>query len=187
MNKRSLYHFAVDTFLRLFAKSIGYKINYRCNNNDVNSFYNFLEEYRDVSIGENFVREYIEYGFQYYTNDGEVSTNMRMSWIFSKNAIKRFKNGGNLKKYRIRKYKVKNKIKTISSKPNSSIVNEVRLYEEKCKKRFFNGKRGLAWCIAMTSLYFHKSSFCVNCVYKDECKEIEKINFPNVYKSRGYK
>ena len=66
------------------------------------------------------------------------------------------------------------------------MLNTLKPVEEKFKAQFHNTKKGLPWCVANTTLYFHKSALCVSCNYRDDCKEILKTEFPKVYIIRGY-
>lgn len=59
-------------------------------------------------------------------------------------------------------------------------------YEEIEKKRFLNTSRGLLNCIDRTSLFNHKSSYCILCENKVSCKELLKKNYKAIYDNRGY-
>ncbi len=58
--------------------------------------------------------------------------------------------------------------------------------EEIEKKRFFNTDTGIANCLMRTTLYNHKSTSCILCIHKLDCKKILKVNYPQIYKHRNY-
>ena len=68
----------------------------------------------------------------------------------------------------------------------SKLVVSIRPAEEQFKADYHNTKRGFLWCIANTTLYFHKSPKCATCNFKNECKELLKQEFPKIYVKRGY-
>lgn len=189
--QQRLFRYAVDLFIQLLGQVTHRRVNYKCNDADVASFEKFLEEFGD-GIGENFVREFTEYGIQSWFNDGnprDYSRSVRISWIFGSNAIKRwYALPGHARTHYVRGYLKKNhKINVIKRETTlPQLLTSLRLAEENHKARFYNTKRGLAWCVANTTLYFHKSTYCAGCEFKDVCKETLKTEFPKVYKQRGY-
>lgn len=191
--RQRLFRYAVDTFIELLEQVTKRKCNFKCNDSDVQAFNNFVE-YFGSNIGEEFIRDFVEYGIQSWFNTGtqqDYSTKVRISWIFGKPAIKRwhafspetnkFIVRSHIK--RIHDYKI-TAVKKYSKL--SSIVNTVRQSEENYKERFLNTKRGYAWCIANTTLYFHKSMNCMKCVFKNDCKQVLEKEYNKVYKLRGY-
>ena len=144
-------------------------------------------------IGKDFIKKYIEYGLQsWFNSDSEYTQkqNVRFSWVFGKTAIKRW----DALPAELRSYYVKTQLKKdygVAEKAKrstrlSSLLTKVRPIEEKFKSEYLNSPRGLLWCKANTTLYLHRSPSCTVCNYKDECKEILRINMPHVYKLRGY-
>lgn len=188
---KKLFRYSVDLFTDLLCQVRKRKINYRCNNGDTSAWNKFISSSPD-NIGEGYMKQIIEYGIQSYFNDSCTDAqrnNIRFSWMISETALKRWKKTdvktnvyvtriGLKKSYNINTNKNKSKI--------CIIATHIRKVEECFKSRFFNTKKGFVWCIANTTLYFHKSSFCATCKFKDECKEILKQNYPNIYKRRGY-
>jgi hypothetical protein len=74
-------------------------------------------------------------------------------------------------------------------KPVSHTIDrylEVHDFEEKEKARFHNQRAGMIWCLDETDLYYHKSEWCKKCVHSKACKQYLKMNFPQIYKARGY-
>jgi hypothetical protein len=68
----------------------------------------------------------------------------------------------------------------------AEVVKTIRVVEENFKKCFHNTLRGVAWCRANTTLFHHRSAWCVACDFKDNCKETLKKEFPKIYVTRGY-
>jgi hypothetical protein len=54
------------------------------------------------------------------------------------------------------------------------------------KKRFYNTDKGLVNCIEKTSLFNHRSSICILCTHKIDCKILLKENHKHIYIARGY-
>ena len=189
--KHRLFRFAVDLFIDLLQQVTKRRVNYRCNNADTASWNNFVNTFGD-NIGEEFVRKFTEYGIQSWFNDGterDYSKAVRFSWIFGSAAIKRWNAlDADARTWVVRSsLKKKYKINTIKrSSSVSELIIKLRPVEENFKAEFHNTNRGLLWCIANTSLYYHRSSYCATCKFKENCKEILKKEYPKTYKARGY-
>lgn len=191
--RRSLYRYAVDLFVFLLDKVQQHRKPYRCNDGDVRAWNKFVDYYttKGVHIGQDFVKSFAEYGIQSWFNDDCTETqkhNCRFSWIFGLAAIRRYNKFGAKGNARIVRNVLKQTVQ-ISYRHASAakdMYRTVRKSEERFKSEFFNTKRGLAWCIANTTLYFHRSSLCALCNYKAECKEELKNNYPKIHKLRGY-
>lgn len=184
-----MFRYAVDTFIELIEQVTKRRKNYQCNASDRGSFDNFLEKYPNVD--KEYLRKFIEYGVQSWFNDSVKNdvSRIRFTWIFGANAIKRWNANSVSTNVRITRNCLKKKHKINLTKVNSnlsSVFNTVRLSEEKQKAECFNSKRGLDWCIANTTLFFHKSSYCIICNFRTECKEILKQQYKKIYKLRGY-
>lgn len=190
MKEKKLYRFAVDTFIKVISQIRRQKFHYQCNDRDVSSWNEFVESRK---VNEDIIRNVVEFGVQYYfcneENTERQQDNIRFNWVFGKKAIERWsKNDVRTNNYIIRKtLKKKYKINTVKRNNQiSKIVLSLRKSEEKYKTEFFNTKRGFQWCIANTSLYHHKSTLCTTCDFKQECKELLRLNYKNIYKLRGY-
>lgn len=190
--KQRLFRFAVDLFIELLQQVTKRKnIPYRCNDADSVAWDKFVETFGD-NIGEEFIRKFVEYGVQSWFNSGstrDYSRAVRFSWIVGSAAIKRWNAlDAETRTWCVRSsLKKEHKINTLKHKSQmSELLTKVRSAEEAFKSEFHNTNRGLAWCIANTSLFFHKSGFCTTCEFKENCKEILRIEYPIVYKLRGY-
>lgn len=189
--KQRLFRFSVDLFIELLEQVTKRKVNYRCNDADVSSWNKFIETYGD-GIGEEFLRKYIEYGIQSWFNSGserDYSRAVRFSWIVGSAAIKRWNAlNAETRTFVVRSsLKTEHKINTLKHRSQlSELLTKVRPSEERFKAEFHNTNRGLLWCVANTTLYFHRSSQCVTCSFKEQCKDILKKEYPKIYKARGY-
>lgn len=188
--QRRLFRYAVDTFIDLLKKVAKNKCDYRCNDADEQAFETFLNEYPEV--GEIFVRDFLLYQFQSWFNEDsekDYTHSIRFNWCFGKTAIARWKkHSASTNAFIVRKG-LKSRVNVANnhlSNEIDSVFLAIRVTEEKFKGLFFNEKRGLLWCRANTSLYYHKSSWCATCNFKEECKQMLKENYPKVYKLRGY-
>jgi hypothetical protein len=143
-------------------------------------------------IGEEFVRKFLEYGIQSWFNDSsekDYSHQIRFNWIFGKTAIERWNKCDIATNVYITRIGLKknHKINVLKKETKiDEIVMSIRPVEEKFKGEYHNTKRGLLWCVANTTLYFHKSSKCATCLFKNECKDILKQEYPKIYLKRGY-
>jgi len=188
--RQRLFRYAVDTFIELLGQVTKRKVNYKCNNSDTECWKYFMSVY--PSVGEDFVRKFVEYGIQSWFNDGsekDYSRQVRFSWVFGKSAINRWNKCSISTNVYITRACLKKKynINVTKKQTNiSEIITSVRSVEEKFKSDYHNTKRGFLWCIANTTLYFHKSSKCATCVFKKECKELLKQEYVKIYFKRGY-
>ena len=190
--RQRLFRYAVDLFVQLLEQVTNRKrINYTCNDADTICWNNFMDTFSD-RIGEDFIRKFCEYGIQSWFNDGterDYSRSVRFTWIFGKSAIERWKKYDIETNVYITRIGIKknHKINVIRKHTEiPKIVSALRKTEEKFKAEFHNTRRGLLWCIANTTLYFHKSSLCATCNYKNECKKLLKQEYPKIYLRRGY-
>lgn len=190
--RQRLFRYAVDLFVQLLEQVTKRKrINYTCNDADTICWNNFMDTFSD-RIGEEFIRKFAEYGIQSWFNDGtekDYSRSVRFNWIFGKSAIERWKKYDIETNMYITRIGIKknHKINVIHKHTEiPKIVSTLRKTEEKFKSEFHNTRRGFLWCVANTTLYFHKSSFCATCNYKKECKNILKQEYPKIYLKRGY-
>ena len=192
---RKLYKFAVDLFVEMLNQLQHRVKPYRCNDNDVSAWKSFVEYNKDnkILITENYIKKFIEYGLQSWFNKDCTDSqkfNVRFSWIFGLAAIKRW----NALPANARDFYVKNELKKDNSlKLNrkksmrlTKLLKGIRPIEERFKNEYLNSPRGLLWCKANTTLYNHMSSACTICEHKIECKEMLRVNMPELYKLRGY-
>ena len=190
--RQRLYRYAVDLFIKLLEQVTGRKrVDYRCNDADVACWDVFMNVFGD-GIGEEFIRKFAEYGFQSWFNSGSEinrSHSIRFNWVFGMAAIRRWKKYSaetNVYLTRIG-LKKEHEINLVGRTGEiANIVTTLRSSEEKYKQVYHNTKRGLLWCIANTTLYFHKSQWCATCEFKKECREVLRKEYPKIYMKRGY-
>lgn len=191
--EKQLYRYSVDLFIEMLEIITKRKINYKCNDGDVGSFQTFCNEFDTNIIGESFIKTYLEYQFQSWFNTGsdkDYSRTIRFSWMFGAKAIKRYRVfdpttnrrivQGHIKKLGIYKPKV------IRTSKIPELIQKIRPAEENFKKAYHNTERGYAWCIANTTLFHHRSSYCTVCKFKKECRDLLEKQYPKIYITRGY-
>lgn len=192
INNQRLYHFMVNTFVDILSQLRNRQVRYRCSNKDIEAWEYFIHYYQSSILGEDYIRQYIEFALNewYIKGERDVKAERCLLFnVFSKRMVKLWENT----KPQYRAYVIRTELKRdydIKVKRKSKIselINSVILVEERARNKYLNTPRGLAWCIANTSLYFHRSPSCICCDYKNECREILKKEYPNTFKKRGYK
>lgn len=189
--RQRLFRYSVDLFIGMLEKATKRRFNYKCTTTDISCFEKFVDHFGD-NVGEEYIRKFTEYQMQSWFNDGtdiDYSRQIRYSWFFGAKAIKRWEKFDIAFNVRTVRNDVKKKydINVIEIKTEiNQMVLQLIDSEEKHKTKYLNTKRGLLWCIANTTLYFHKSPKCAICIYKDDCKQALKENYKKIYKLRGY-
>lgn len=190
--RQRLFRFAVDTFIDLLQQVSGRRrIDYRCSVSDLRSWDIFIDEY-GVSVGEDFIRKFVLYGIQSWFNKGsdiDYSKMIRFNWVIGRDAIERWRKLGQETNMEIVRNCLKKDYDIKPTRMHSDIpavVVTLRKSEERFKAEFHNENRGMMWCVANTTLYFHRSPLCATCKFKVECKKLLKQEYPLIYKRRGY-
>lgn len=161
---------------------------------------NFIKEIKNFTnsplLGEDYVKSFMEFQFNYwFEHEGKYGrgTSVQLEWIIGKKALKRwfdrsekFKRATNKIVRKNLKKKVKFKLDGVRNEGWSKTMTELRPIEEFEKEMFFNTAKGFVNCTLNTTLYHHKSKFCMSCKYKDKCRVELKEQFPIVFKLRGY-
>jgi hypothetical protein len=201
VHREKMWRYAVDNFIRIssqiqkkeYINYIPNKIDRQC----YDAFYDYFEKEKQY-IGEDFVLKFIEFGFQsWYNNNYEhkvervYSKGIRMSWVLSLKAVKRWNKLGYAINVNITRKNLKKKYKIVEKQNNNDeeyrrILISVRNSEEIFKSLSHNTYEGFANCIYYTTLYNHKSDLCKQCYFTNECKILLKENFHRIYKIRGY-
>jgi hypothetical protein len=193
MNERKsqrLFRFAVNLFCTTLQKITKRDFVYHCNKADIKAWEFFINVFGD-RVGENFIREYSDFGFQVWFNTTvrkDYGKLIHFNWIYGKKGVQRYnKVSTKARAHYVRKeLKVRYKIRTGRSDNNIAVFNQLRECEERFKKEYHNTQRGLLWCVANTTLFFHKSPLCVTCLHKNDCKLTLERTMPKIYKMRGY-
>lgn len=163
---------------------------------------NFIEKFKSLTnsnfVGEDNLRKFIEYQFNYwYKHDSKYGkgTSIQIEWIIGSKAIERWESRTEKQKKKtdfiIRKNLKKDvKFSEVVDKEESNnykkLLIELRDNEEDEKSRFHNTSKGFGYCLVSTTLYNHKSKNCLLCDFSDKCKDYLKKNLNKVYKARGY-
>jgi hypothetical protein len=137
-------------------------------------------QYNIFSLGINWMIDYFAFQFEYWSKlttrfDGKIMLN----WIVGKKAIERWE-GRNKDhwKYFIEEFlsakKIdKNNLINAFSRPAEGLYLQNRRVEDIERSRFYNTPRGLLNCIEKTTRFSQRSSFCITCNYKIDCKKIK--------------
>lgn len=190
MKNRELFKYAVDEFVELLQQVTARKIEYRCNDADVRAWVTFEREFGE-RVEREFIYRFTQYGIHSWFNESgkrDYSRSVRFSWIFGGQAIRRFKMlPEETTTWIVRKgLKSKYKIQRRHATALRQVVLSVRPVEEAYKGQFHNTARGVLWCRANTTLFYHRSKWCVTCDFAEECKSALRQVYPKVFKQRGY-
>lgn len=180
-----------ELFYKKFTGKKRFKLDLKRKNQEktIDNFINKLDQnYSIASIGIDFLVRYFLFQF-YYWKGKDIKRNIQIEWIIGKKALERFKvNGFNEKfEYFINKENtidfspVYHKFAQQYYQPN---FNEESKKERAEKLRFFNTQDGLANCLENTSLYNPDSDICIECKFKEDCKELLRENYYKLYKMR---
>lgn len=191
---RGLFRYSVDLFTDFLRKiKNNSKFVYRITDRDVAGWDAFVNYWGAARVGRDLIQRWTEYGFQSWFNSGTVKDYnhaIRYNWVFNGGtAVKRWNAlSGEARTLVVRKG-VKQDFGVKHQKPtpvSAELLTVIRPAEERIKSRFFNTLRGIAWCVANTTLYNHKSRWCVLCKNKDDCLVTLKREYPSIAKIRGY-
>jgi len=206
MNREQFSDYTVDIFqqfMRVLTANQDFIVNLTSNDRvTLEKFLNYIDEkYRMESVGVDFLINFMELQFQfYYKRELKYGiSSIGFNWIIGKRAIGRyekiknidFKTGWSRHSRKIRKdinLKILHKYNKKTHGDQQKITEFLKYneIEEIEKKRFYNVEEGFVWCVTNTTLYNHISNSCLFCKFKQNCKETLKINYPNLYKKRGY-
>lgn len=156
------------------------------NDTYLQSFERDLGKFYDIdSIGLQFLIEYFIFQFQYW-HDKETKRKMTLNWVTGEKAIKRWIdrveyyrifNRDFLKKYGI----LIDDLLSLCSNYNRKLkIN----HHEEVEKLRFSGTKRLVHCLEFTSLFHPLSKTCISCKYSEECRELQKTNYPAIYRNR---
>ena len=192
---KKLFRESVDLFTTLLCQIKGVSnFSYRVTDADLAGFDAWVAYFGADKIGSDFMRRWAEYQFQSWFNDGTVKDYnhaVRYNWIFNGgSAVKRWAALPEEK----RRWVVRTSLKSdfgvrsinVPRTAPTELFTTLRTEEEAVKGRFYGTTRGLLWCVANTTLYHHRSSRCVVCKFKDDCKATLLKEYPRIAVARGY-
>ncbi len=158
----------------------------------IENFIAGIKEYtKSTELQNDYMEKYFEFQFNHwykYSSQSEVKS-VQIEWIVGKKALERWKNTDK----EIAAFVVRKNLKTdvnftskLEKENWDNILLNINPIEEKDKQRFFGTVKGYNYCLALTTLYNHKSPLCMQCFKSKECKsDLEKM-YPKIYKKRGY-
>ncbi len=162
----------------------------------ISKFIKLLDEkYKLECVGINFMLSYFVFQFSYWANcDVKEKTNwsdkIQLAYIIGDKAFMRWilrdvnfdwtiSQASFLRIYKISTQEIESFFK----EEKTEMLN---IAEEIHKKVLHNTVFGFHRCITTTTLYFHRSTLCINCKFKNDCKILLKNNYSNIYIERGY-
>lgn len=150
-----------------------------------------------------FILNFLESSFGYYAKKRkELKFGLKsvmLSWVIGKKAVERttkmredFPDFPHFLKFMrtrvgaslLSKFEAETGTKTTRLKHETYI--EINQVEEDFKSSCMDDTMILEHCITGTFLYNHKSTRCVFCPQRIDCKELLKKNYPKIYNLRGY-
>lgn len=185
----------IDYYSYFYRKKYNKKDIIKFNKTNIDLVSRFINEldkaYNINTIGHSFLFKYFLFQFMDLETMEISSLNkkLRLNMIIGKPAIKRWfernkdfdwlleiSNNDYITKYNIlRSDLVKKEQKEV--KPSS--------FEERIKNIFYNTSKGYLICITQTTMFDKRHICCLTCNFKNECKKIQKLNYPNIYNERN--
>jgi len=164
----------------------------------IHNFYKkFEKHYGEESIGEELMKEYLEYSIGICKSKKLPSflKNYPLSWILSSKHLERFKKKSTKENFTVTKLvsKIaltdKSGITTKESRKKketgfNEILSGYNEYEEREKRRFLNDENGYVYCEINTTMFHPESECCIICDFRKNCKERLKLNYPALFKAR---
>lgn len=198
MSNRADFRMVIDTF-KFYYKSINKSENFTVKMTDsrVKFINNFIQLFKEKTnsqfLQKDILNQFVEWNFNHFVEKGTYnrfgSKSIQIEWIYGKTAFERWaklnpKYFNFIMNKNIRK-KVDYKV-DIKKENWDNIIVQINELEENDKERFFGEDECFDNCYLFTSLYNHKSHFCMKCDLKIKCKETLKEENINLYKKRGY-
>lgn len=147
------------------------------------------KKYSLSTLGLNWLWRYLVFQFLYWEDLVIVSFNKKInfSYIFGEKALKRFFDRNSEFDFQLEDNTLLIKY-TYSLTQFQSLFNEndksEELYNNPNRLIGLNTSNGLNNCLMLTTLYNPRDNSCVQCKFKDDCKTLLKLNYPEIYKSR---
>jgi hypothetical protein len=163
-----------------------------------NSFLQLVDKkYSLHCVGASFLWDYFLFQFQYWedlTLTNKFSDKIVLGWIVGKKAFQRWQERDKEFDWQIETYSIiatyeldkkyllqcntceKPKIENPKSVPYDS--------SKPLRRQFHNTNKGFATCLEFTTLFDPKDISCIKCQFRTDCKELLKVNYPQLYKER---
>lgn len=179
----SYIHFS-DTF---YFKKYIVEVN---TSNIADTFLSLLKKrFTFQSLGIDFLYQYLTFQFTYW-NELTISAfdaKMKFAFIFGKKAFQRYLIRNEEYDWQLESNKVTALVTKSSLKTKLNIkdsFDRASNAETIYKVKFHNTEEGFANCILYTSLYDPKDNHCNSCIFKQDCKELLRMNYPHIYNER---
>ena len=163
------------------------------NQNKCENFIDLLKnEYENIQrLDIDFLWFYFNFQFQYYQNVDicNYKNKITIDMIIGNKAFDRYLNRDTSFDWLVNNKSGKNNRKSFElyvNLPHKNNDTQDDLYDadEYYRQMFFNQSLGLSNCIMYTSLYDEKSKLCVQCQFKQQCVNIQKQVYRNIYNDR---
>jgi hypothetical protein len=155
---------------------------------------NFLKildkKYSLVSLSEGFLWEYFLFQFHYWedlTLQNQFSDKITIAFIVGKKAFERWETRNKEYDWQIETFSIvkaysldKKHLFTVREQKSKSHFDS----SKRIRKVFHNTDKGFATCIEMTTLFDPTDTSCTECIFRSDCKELLRVNYPNLYKER---
>ncbi len=203
MNKYQISQAIIQLYTEFFRQvSLNKNFIFKRWSKDIKTISKFsdwlLKEYKQEQIGILFLIDFFKFQFSRYAGvNTQYGRNIIMlNWLIGDKAKKAWLDQKHSKKWII-KVKLKKsveiqlikafeeQIKNSKSSALKSRYLKIHEHEEIAKQRFFNTKKGFLYCHGTTTLYNKKSSLCSECLFKEDCQESLKSQFPKLYDIRN--
>lgn len=201
------YSYRIHNYIISIDGKIKYEFNYT-ENSALYSFSNFLKENKKHCLTIDWLFDYFNYQFSYWSfikekkeKTGETYL-IQLHWVLGKKAFKRFESKSDKDTYFYHsnffpKFKLK-KEELIEALQNKGLLfieedkeedklisfNSLNIKEENIKKQKYNTVEGLELCLNFTTLFKFNSPLCEECNYRMTCKRTLKKNYPKVFQRR---
>ena len=163
------------------------------NQNKCENFIDLLKnEYENIQrLDIDFLWFYFNFQFQYY-QDVDIcnyKNKITIDMIIGNKAFDRYLNRDTSFDWLVNNKSGKNNRKSFElyvnlPHKNNDIQDDLYDADEYYRQMFFNQSLGLSNCIMYTSLYDNKSKLCVQCQFKQQCVNIQKQIYRNIYNDR---
>lgn len=165
-----------------------------------NSFLKLVDQkYSLHSVGKDFLYDYFLFQFNYWHEldlQNNFTDKIVIAWIVGKKAFERWQERDQqfdwqMESYPIiQTYELNKRYVLALSKPYEEPIQILKSksvpYDSSkpIRKKFLNTEKGFITCIELTTLFNPSDLSCIRCIYRTDCKELLKANFPELYSKR---
>jgi len=185
----------INIYIYFYQKITGSLKTYEPKDREKKLIENFIKkldkEVGKGSWGFDYLFNYFAFQFEYWRDKETQIKSFYLSWFLGNKAFDRWKNKnenyyyfceeGILKEYKINK----NLLSSLILSTQKDFI-QLKTYIEIEKQRYYNEDKGFNHCLISTDLYNHRSTLCLTCKFKVDCKQTLKQIYPFIYEKRGY-